>query len=635
VQSIKRDRYLWLALLFSFAMILVMTWSDIVDPYSLEEDFRNWYWMHLFQDQELFPSDRFIERHIIEIALGPINLFVYKSSPLYGLLYQLLSNFVPFILLGKLQVFPLTLIAVYFLYRISERFVSPLAAMAICAIFVLMNFVLSSLVSMTGGLQRSFMLPLLLAFLYCWWQRRYGLVLIILGLAAGIYPPLFLLLIVTCFLELGQRVWKEEDALERKRYSMYLIGISSIITVIALSLLPFIQEFTGSQTIALDISGNWELLSGDGRYAPGTRSTVFYSFPFVGRGGIADQGLTIIIIMFLALFASAIYWWQPERLHNFPPVLKSLFWASWITFGLAWLGFFLAASFPIYFPNRYTQSSLLLILFIFVMIHAPSALQTAGRWIVGNTRLLFWLSLMISGLFATLFFVLPEPTRGVIALGRGPSRWLFVIVAVLLPLLTYLVSQRSKKGLSLSHVATMDSRTQKIGVGLLLLLGIVIVWALQPQMNHTVKQFRASDSERKLYGYVQHLPKDTLLAGSPGISDAIPIFGKRNVLLTLERMGPNPQAITDTLLAYYTDEPAVLLDFCREYNVDHLIVYDQDFIRVREYGDSYFYEPYHTIVSSQIGQQRSFFLESLDDSAKSFQANDISVVACTEEVLRQ
>ena len=208
MERMKKDKYLWLALLLGLTMMLVFMLPRLLDPYSLEEDFRNWYWMHLFHDQELFPNDHFVSHHVVEVTAGPFNLFIYKSSPLYGLLYQLLSNFLPFILIGKLQVFPLTVMAIYFLYRIIERFVSPVAAMTISSIFVLMNFILSSLVSMTGGLQRSFVLPLLLAFLYFQWQGRYSLVAIILLLSGGLYPPLFLLLAITCCLELVLAGWQ-------------------------------------------------------------------------------------------------------------------------------------------------------------------------------------------------------------------------------------------------------------------------------------------------------------------------------------------------------------------------------------------------------------------------------------------
>ena len=633
MERMKKDKYLWLALLLGLTMMLVFMLPRLLDPYSLEEDFRNWYWMHLFHDQELFPNDHFVSHHVVEVTAGPFNLFIYKSSPLYGLLYQLLSNFLPFILIGKLQVFPLTVMAIYFLYRIIERFVSPVAAMTISSIFVLMNFILSSLVSMTGGLQRSFVLPLLLAFLYFQWQGRYSLVAIILLLSGGLYPPLFLLLAITCCLELVLAGWQARHTLEKRQYILYSGGILLVGLFVSLLLWPaIVRQFTAF-TLALDISGNWALLS-DGRYAPGGRATVFYIFPFVGRGGVADQGLTIIIMLFLALFAFFVYCWQPERLHNFPRIFKSLFWASWIAFGLAWLGFFLTAAFPLYLPSRYTQSSLLLVLFVFVMVHAPPALQAAGRWIMVNTAILFWFGLVVSGMLVVSFFSLPEPESGVIAFGRGASRWLFLILAALLLILTIVVSRRPTPESSFSLPAAIDARTQGIAVGLLLLLGTIIVWALQPMMNHTVKYHTASASERELYAYVQSLPKDIRISGSPAISDSIPIFGKRQVFLTLERLGPNKQATIDALLAYYADDSTSVIDFCERYDIDYLVIYKQDFIMVREHNERYFYEPYDSTVASQLGQQPAFFLETITDRVKSFQKNDISLVACSTDVLR-
>jgi hypothetical protein len=632
MESIKREKYLYLALLIGLTMVFFFMLPRLLDPYSLEEDFRNWYWMHRFQDPTLFPNDYWIERNVFEVTFGFATLLIYKSSPLYGLLYQLGSNFLPVILLGKLQAFPLTVIAVFYLYRISERFVPAKTAMITCIFFVLLNFVLSSLVSMTGGFQRSFVLPLLLAFIYYWLQRKFHYVAVMLFLAAGLYPPLFVLLFITCILELILSWWSVRHTPERRHYSRYMGGLLVLGGIISLLLWSITIDMMTRISVS-DVTDNWSLLSENSQYAPGGRASLFYIFPYVGRGGIADQGLTIIIIMFLALFAILISFWQLQRVRDFPRVFKSLFWSSWIAFALAWSGYFLTASFPLYLPSRYTQSSLLLILFIFVMSHAPAALQAAARMMTAHTVSLRWLSAPIAGFLLILFFFVPEPAEGVLAFGRGSSRWLFLILAAVLLILTTLMRWRPEPK-PLFSSSNIDSRTQRIAIGLLILAGTIIVWALQPYMNITVKYHKATDTQQAMYTYIQTLPKDTLFAGSPSVSDSIPMFGKRRVLLTLELLGPDDTTITDALLAYYAEDPIDLLNFCRKYGVNYLVVNTNEFINAGEVGRAYFYEPYQSIIAPIIAQRSRFLLETLPDSVKGFQQDHLYIAACIEESIR-
>jgi hypothetical protein len=631
LEHIKRDKHLWLALLMGLTIILVAILPRLLNPYSTEDDFLNWYWMNLFYDPNLFPKDYVIERSLLKLAVGPVNLFIYKNSPLYGLLFQMFSPLLHFILLGKLLVFPLAALSIYYLYRISERFASPAAAMTICLSFVLLNLILPSLVSIMGGFQRSFALPLLLAFSYYWWQKRYGLACIVLFLAGGIYPPLFVVLIVAALLELLLSWWTDRHTAAGRHYGLYLVGIILLGFVMLGLLWPgietrFLSAFVDSTTGRLS-------LADDGRYGPYGRANLFTIFPLVGRGGISDHGMTSVVLLFLTLFASTIGVWQPQRWRGFPRIFKTLLLASFISFALAWAGFFLTAAFPFYLPSRYTQAVLLLVLFVFVMVNAPDALQAAARWVMGNRPVLLGLNLLIAGFCLLLFFYLPVTQAGVATFGRGTSRWLLLVLAVLLVVLTVIIYRRPQANSPLFPTASWEigARGRTIGVGLLILVTIVVVWASRPFMDYTY--YSASTMEKNLHAYVQTLPKDNLIAGSAHVN-SMPMFGQRSAFLTYERLGPDDTAIVAALLAYYTDDPAELIAFCDTYDIDYLAVYEQDFIRIKEEGRLYFYEPYHSIVASQIGRRTTFFLETVPDSVKDYHQDGWSVVACTEEILR-
>lgn len=631
MEKFKEEKYLWLALLLGLAITLIVLLPRLLNPYSTEDDFLNWYWMHRFEDPALFPNDYVIESNIIEVAVGPVTLITQKSSPLYGLLYQLLSNFMPIILLGKLLVFPLTAVAIYYLYRISERLTSSKAAMTICIFFVLLNLLLPTLISTTGGFQRSFVLPLLLAFLYYWGQGRVGVTAVVLILTAGIYAPLFVLLLVTCTFDLAWSWWAERHSPARRQYSLYMGGVALLGGIGTLLLWPRVGGLI-QRALSFDRPDIVTLLADNSRYGPSGRSNLFLYFPLVGRGGIADHGTTILIIMFLALFALTIAVWQPQRVRRLPREFKSLFWASWAAFALAWLGFLLTTSFPLYLPSRYTQSSLLLLLFIFVMVNSSEALQAATTWISNNTKQLLWLNVPLAALFVALFFLLPEPQEGVIAFGRGSSRWLLLMLAVLLLFLTVLLGGRPGRARPIARSRPLDPRLQNVALAMVIVLGTISIWVLQSLMIYTYHW--PTETEQKMYAYLETVPKQSLVAGNPVLSDPIPLYSKRKVLLTYERLGPSNTAVTDALLAYYADNPTDLLAFCNEYEVHYLVVDKNDFVTARQPGRSFFWEPYNSVVAPVIEQRSTFVLDTLPDSAKSFQQDNIYIAPCTEDAIK-
>src|SRR5690606_326728 len=112
---------------------------QLIDPYSVEEDFRNFYWMHRFQNPELFVDDPTIYGRVATLTIGSVQLVMDTGSPLYSLLFQLMSGFISPVLLSKLLVFPLLLTAVYYMYRLGETLQGPEAGLAAALAFVSLN----------------------------------------------------------------------------------------------------------------------------------------------------------------------------------------------------------------------------------------------------------------------------------------------------------------------------------------------------------------------------------------------------------------------------------------------------------------------------------------------------------------
>lgn len=629
IPTLKKDKNLWLALAIGFIVVLGVMLPRFLDPFSTEDDFLNWYWMHRFYDPTLFPNDFVIEQSVLNVPVGPVTLWIYKTSPLYSLLFQLFSPLAPVVLLGKLLVFPLMLVSIYYLYRIGERLTSARNALIICVLFVLLNVALTSLVSVMGGFQRSFVLPLMLAFVYYWWQGYYGRSLFVLLLTGGIYPPLCLLLAITAAFELGLFWWQERGTPTGRKYRFYFAGLAAIGLIILALLWPSIEpRFVAALT---NSTSNSFSLADDSRFGPHGRANLFNIYPFVGRAGIADHGTTSIIILFLALFTAVILIWQPRRLRAFPRIFKTLFWASWVAFASSWAVLVLTGSFLIYLPSRYTQSSLVLILFVFVAVHAPAAIQAAAGWITTQTSFLVWISGLIAAIMLALAVFWPQPQPAAASLGHGLSRWLLVVLAGVLLLLS-IVKNRQPEKPKLRQAVSLDPRRKQLGMGLLILAGIGFIWLGRPFMDYTY--FTASPAQRALYAFVQTLPKDTLLAGSPDVN-SVSMYSKRQVFYSYERLGPSETAVVDALVAYYAATPEPILSFCEQYHVDYLIINQDDFTKTRAEDGRYYYEPYHSQAAVKIGASENYYLETLSWAAKSFQQSAWSVVPCTAAALNE
>ncbi|MCA9973708.1 MAG: hypothetical protein KC425_26020 [Anaerolineales bacterium] len=621
------EPHLWYALLLAAGLTLLILWPRLANPYSAEDDFRNWYWMHRFEDPALFANDARVNRDLLELNLGPVRIVTLKNSPLYGLMYQLLSSVAPFILVGKLLAVPLTLIAVFYLYRLCRRLIAPHSALVVTVVFVLLNLSLTSMVSTVGGFQRSFMLPLLLAFLHYLWMGRFWQTAVVLLVSVALYPPLFLLQMVTLGVDLLLLWWPNRRTAAGRRYLRWLGGLALAGVVVVLLLVPYLRPYL-AQLANADLAANWQAIFGATQYGPDGRARMFLIFPFVGRGGIADHGITILVLLFLALFAVAIGLWQPARVRGFPRVFKALFWGSWVSFGLAWAAFLATASFVFYLPSRYTQSSLLLVLFVFVMVHGRDALTAAARRFAGQATLLPWLTVPLSGLLAAAFFLLPEAEAGAVAFGRGGTRWVLLAAAVAVLALTVLRLRRPGTAVAATHAPrTLSPGVRRAGAVLLLLVGVLITWSLQPFLTY----YEATAAEQALYAYLQTLPKDVLLAGDPAVLDAVPLFGERMALFAQDRIHPDAQVIEDTLLAYYAETREALLAYCQAYGVDYMVVDQNQFLPQDPETRRYFYEPYHSAVAPLIEQQATFLMNTLPDTAKSFQQDNLFVVPCANE----
>ena len=90
---------------------------------------------------------------------------------------------------------------------------------------------------------------------------------------------------------------------------------------------------------------------------------------------------------------------------------------------------------------------------------------------------------------------------------------------------------------------------------------------------------------RPLYAALAQTPKGALVAGQPDLMDNVITFGRRPALATFELAHPWSRGywqrlrprLQDLFTAYYAEDPQVVKDFCRKYQVSFLVVDDRHF----------------------------------------------------------
>jgi hypothetical protein len=147
---------------------------DLGDNYYLEEDFRNLYWVHKYVDPELFSNDTVIGYQIAQYDIGFTTIVFHKLSPLFSIPFALTAPFISPTLLSKLFIFPLILIANYYLFKIGSNNANPKSAAHLCILFSVLILTGGDGFSVANGVQRSFAIPLLLMLVHFLIQKQYG-----------------------------------------------------------------------------------------------------------------------------------------------------------------------------------------------------------------------------------------------------------------------------------------------------------------------------------------------------------------------------------------------------------------------------------------------------------------------------
>lgn len=606
LQGAGHQRYLAIALFVSLLLIVWLQLPRILDPYVIERDYRSLGVFH--------PGSPLLTSMRTEIEL---------ATPLYTGTLLVVGQFMSPALFAKLLAIPLLLVSVYYAYRLGAQIAGAGTALALALGFAVFNLGADTEVSVVAGLQRSFTCPLLLALLYYLHNRRWLVASLIVLLAGLVYLPIILVFSFTYAFSL---VRKDQDGrwqlLIAKRYLLPLL-VAFFLIVVAVSPAIMPRVVASVRTMLASLREGQHFLK-DPVHQPGGRAAMFVIFPIFGRAGIVSSASTAIQFVVLGLLALLVVIVRGRRVQPLPPVFGRLLLASITAFALSWLAILLTSSLLLYLPSRHTEFAFFVLLVFFVFLNLEDTLRDLAQglrkrrgWVIGVGAVCIILLLSVALLSGG-------------APASGPWKVLRWLLLALLPVLLILA------GLLLRHRGGIRSEPAQRAKGnegrTWLVLGVAFLLVSPLYIRVTGPTFHKPGAvERELLAYVETLPENALLAGDPCSLDDVPYYARRSVLYSCWRF-EEEEALAG-LRAYYAETGAEVLDFCRRYGVDYLVVdqatLDPDLVA----RGGYFFEPYVTMLAPTLKGRTDFALRRVPREDWLFAVGSRFVIACDEATL--
>lgn len=629
-------KHLDLRIILVVVSLLAVWWLQaprLGDEFRVDEDFRTFYWMSKFQDPALFPNDQLRTRHVtIQFPWGDVPVAFYSLG--YGLLFYGCSFFVKPIFFNKFLPFILMPITVWYLFKFGESVRNRETGVVLAVGFLLLNLASSSSISIASGLQRSFAATLIIAFIYYLHRDKYVAAAIVILISALIYPPAFVLNAATWGLSALRINWRPRPRLSLVQRGIGYLLIACCLGALVLSpvLFPSLTNLFTDEEPALvgpqeqavgATSGLHKYIWNNPRYREGSSGQLFVIFPFVGRGGLVDLGEDMINLLILFALGCLIFLVRGRRAFDLPGAIWCMLWASLGVFVLAWATALLTGSFLLYLPSRYTRVGLFLFLFMFVFLNSVAFIKEAPALIRRNPRRLIWLIAGIELLVLGLVFFYPSDRAMISGFNL---KWLLALVGLAFGALGVAVVRKAPASTANVYGVGRTFAGRVLG-------GVAVVfclsgWAVYAPLLTEVNYLNPPQEERELLRFLETLPKDAILAGTPCALDSVPLFARRQILFSCEQPRRDGIVIREALKAYYTDDRHVLVDFCQAYSIDYLVVDLGTYSREYLTQEKVFWEPYNQELLARIVDQGSFVLADVPGEIKVFQNENFFVVPC-------
>lgn len=599
--------------------LIIALWiqlPSLLDPVRSNDDLRNLYWLHRMVEPSLFAGDTLLGHQLLEFKIGEKVLVINKFSPGFALLFILSKSVGSVVLFSKLLIFPLMFISIIFLFRLGSIIGTRETALALCFGFSVLNLILSSNISVAGGLQRSFALPLMIALLYYLSSEKYWRAAFIVFLSSSIYPPIFVLGAAT----FGISLLKFRNT-NFKGISVHQKAIPPLMAATLLGgllLLPaaITQEHDQISTTLNQSDSPLTITSiQEGRYP------LFTFFPFIGAGGIASgaDGLNIMIMVIIAVGTKFLI---KQKSQPLPHVVVSLIMASIVCFVISWLAILITNSFLLYLPSRYAQSTIIIFLLFYFVLNGKVAMQLAAQKLTRASQTPITAILIISVLIVAVISYgwLNFPSKSLFLVFAGVLVGLWLAIVILLS--THKLRQPSHN-IRHAHLKPTNLSTKEWAI-----LGAIIFLGLAFYGRLFDGDITLSDNEQSLVAYLETLPEDTRLGGTPCTLDSVPLFAKRMILFSCETPSSNPVIMQEALESYYAEDAQTINSFCQKHDIDYLVI-DQD-----TYDEAYIdegkflFEPFDSFMKQELPDNQKYFLANLSPEMILYQNNSLIVTPC-------
>jgi hypothetical protein len=467
------------------------------------------------------------------------------------------------------------------------------------------------------------MAPLLLGIVYFLMIDRYWAATAVALIAATVYLPAAVLGITTIALA------TIEPAAGRWRYRINWRGILPLVVlfVLMLLMLPVVAGRLQSTWASL-LDQNWSLgaILRDPNFISGGRWPLFRDFPFQGLGALTNNFMNLWLLVVLTPISVAVYLLIPQAYKRFPRALKLLFIASVILYILSWLALLLTSTLLLYFPSRYTQTSLALVLLLFVVMNLGPAIRIFWTriWNSGHSSKALTIA---AGVIAGLVISLPLHRYDLWS-RFGAIRISFMVI--LLAAYAFLVGTIALTGLSGRFTSAPDPSTARLAgrkeasLLFIILLAILTLIGLPPDSHHF---FTIEPPAKDLMTFFKTTPKDSLTAGNPCSLDNVPISAGRQVLFSCEfwRRGAS-DIILDNFRAYYSDSLSEVREFCEAYGVDYFVVVPDRLDKRKTRW--VFSQPYNDIMNAEIASHAGHVLEDIPPDIRVYEGENHVVMQC-------
>jgi hypothetical protein len=505
IASASTAAWLLLSLLCPTLFGLLALQVAFSGPYVIQGDARQHvFWMQRFTDAELFQGDLIAD------------YFQSVAPPGYTALYQLLARAgLDPLVANKLLPLPLALLTTVYCFKVFLKLL-PVPAGALVAT-VLLNLALWQKGDLLSATPRAFFYPLFLAFLYTLLQRSFAGCVVTIALQGLFYPPAALISVGILALYLWQwRGRRPHLSRDRRAYLFCGAGLAvALATVLPEALEPsrFGPLFTAAEARSLP------------EFQPLGRTEFFINDPWqfwltASRSGVLPRPLDPPLLWAGLALPLLLRWRSAVPLaREISPEVALLMRTALASFGLFGLAHLLL--FRLYYPSRYTDHSLRVLMALAAASAITLALDAAWRW--GSCR-------------------------------EG-------------------VPPRGRRGIGPMTVAL---------VGLALLSYPAWIWLTSRSFPPTYYRFGRAAA---IYEFFQQQPKDILIVSLAPEAQFLPSFAKRSVLVSAEHSFALQvdyhrqirERATDLLRAQYTQDPMEVGAVIQKYRIDFWLLEHSSF----------------------------------------------------------